>query len=45
MTPSDQPDPVIVDCNLDEPPETVWRALTRAQNNNQDKKVAIEEIA
>ena len=26
-------------------PETVWRALTRAQNNNQDKKVAIEEIA
>ena len=28
MTPSDQPDPVIVDCDLDDPPEKVWRALT-----------------
>jgi uncharacterized protein YndB with AHSA1/START domain len=28
MTPNEQPDPIVVDCDLDEPPETVWRALT-----------------
>jgi uncharacterized protein YndB with AHSA1/START domain len=25
---SDEPEPVVVDCDLDQPPETVWRALT-----------------
>jgi uncharacterized protein YndB with AHSA1/START domain len=28
MSTDDQPDPVIVDCDLDDPPEKVWRALT-----------------
>jgi uncharacterized protein YndB with AHSA1/START domain len=25
---SDEPEPVVVDCDLDQPPESVWRALT-----------------
>jgi uncharacterized protein YndB with AHSA1/START domain len=28
---SDAPDPVVVDCDLDAPPETVWRALTEPE--------------
>jgi uncharacterized protein YndB with AHSA1/START domain len=25
---TEQPEPIVVDCDLDAPPETVWRALT-----------------
>ena len=28
---SDAPDPIVVDTDLDEPPETVWRALTEPE--------------